>query len=45
MSVDRLVSVVAELENFWKKIKEKYNLTNIECSLILRLEKDQITLK
>ncbi|KKN57655.1 hypothetical protein LCGC14_0560280 [marine sediment metagenome] len=42
--VDRLVSIVKDLEKNWKEIKKKYNLENIDCCVILELEEDRITL-
>lgn len=45
MSVERLVSVLTEVEKYWKEIKEKFDLKDVECSLTLRIEKDKITLK
>ena len=43
--IDTLVSVVKDLEDSWKIIKTKYNLDNVDCCIILKMEDDKITLK
>ena len=43
--INKLISVVADLEKSWKEIKKKHDLENIDCCVILKLEDNKITLK